>query len=113
MLQFPAGRILDPGDIIVVANQGAAFQTIFGFPPDYEMNVLDPNITDMLPYPDWSTGKVELVNAGDEILLLDGNDALVDALSWGEFSLGIGLRPAASTWRGRRLPWNAHQPIAI
>ncbi len=29
MLQFPAGTILDPGEIIVVANKGAVFQDMY------------------------------------------------------------------------------------
>jgi hypothetical protein len=50
MLQFPAGTILDLGAVIVVANQGAAFQAFFGYLPDFEMNDTDPFIKDMLPY---------------------------------------------------------------
>jgi hypothetical protein len=89
MMQFPAEILLDPGSVVVVANQGVAFQTVYGFPPDFEMVDSDPYIPDMLPYPVWSTGRVEFVNMGDEILLLDGNDTVVDALSWGN-----------STWVG-------------
>ena len=93
MLQFPVGTILDPGAVIVVANEGTAFQVFFGYPPDFEMNDTDPFIKDMLPYHTWSTGKVELVNAGDEILLLNGNDALVDALSWGDSTWQLAFDP--------------------
>ncbi|MFC1997884.1 lamin tail domain-containing protein, partial [Chloroflexota bacterium] len=84
MLQFPVGRIMDPGEVIVVANKGATFHTTYGFPPDFEMNDSDPTIPDMLTYFAWSTGKVELVNTGDEILILDGEDNLVDHVSWGD-----------------------------
>ncbi|MBU0510094.1 MAG: lamin tail domain-containing protein, partial [Chloroflexi bacterium] len=84
MLQFPPGAVLDPGGVIVVANQAAVFRSSYGFPPDFEMRDSDPAIPDMLPYYAWSTGsKVELVNSGDELLLLDGEDTIIDALSWG------------------------------
>ena len=93
MRQFPAGTILEPGEVIVVANQGAAFLITYGFPPDFEINDSDPFIKDMLPYHAWSTGNIELVNGGDEILLLDGNDNLVDMLTWGDSSWEFAFDP--------------------
>lgn len=93
MLQFPAGTILYPGDVIVVANQGAVFHSLYGFSPDFEMKDTDPFIMDMLSYPYWSTGKVELVNSGDEILLLDGDDNRVDFLTWGDSAWDLAFDP--------------------
>jgi len=83
MLQFPVGSLLNPGEVVIVANKGVTFRDLYGFSPDFEMNDTDPTIPAMSRYYAWSTGKVELINAGDELLLLDGNDDLVDALSWG------------------------------
>ena len=83
MLQFPPGAMLAAGGVVVVANRGAIFRDFYGFPPDFEMYDSDPQILDMLSYHAWSSGKVELVNGGDEFLLLDGEDSLIDAVSWG------------------------------
>ena len=98
MLQFPPGAILDPGGVIVVANQAAVFRSAYGFSPDFEMRDSDPAIPDMLPYSGWSTGsKVELVNTGDEVLLLDGNDTIIDALSWGNSTWDQAFDPSPPT----------------
>lgn len=84
MLQFPPETMLEPRGVIVVANRAETFRSVYGISPDFEMQDSDPTIPDMLPYFAWSTGtKVELVNSGDELLLLDGDDIIVDALSWG------------------------------
>ena len=83
MLQFPTGAILNPGEVIVVANKGVTFSAVYGFLPDFEMRDSDPNIPDLILYHAWSSGQIELINAGDEILLLDGEDQLVDALTRG------------------------------
>jgi hypothetical protein len=52
----------------------------------------------MLPYLAWSTGKVEWVNTGDEVLLLDENDTLipVDALSWGSSTIYMDPPPPSA-----------------
>jgi hypothetical protein len=93
MLQFPAGTMLDPGEVIVVANNGAAFLNTYGFLPDYEMNDRHPDVPVMLKYREWSTGNVELVNSGDEILLLDGDDNFVDVITWGDSDWGLAFDP--------------------
>ena len=74
---------------------------MYKFPPDFEMKDTDPNIAVMLRYPDWSTGKVELVNSGDEILLLDGDDNRVDVLTWGDSDWDFAFDPAPIRRRWR------------
>jgi len=84
MLRFPADASINPGQVIVVANKATAFLDAWGFPPDYEMVDSDEAVPDMIPYTDWASGRVELSNSGDEVLILDGDDAIVDALSYGD-----------------------------
>jgi hypothetical protein len=84
MLQFPAGASISPGQVIVVANKATAFRGVWGFKPDYEMVASDEAVPDMIPYTAWASGRVELSNSGDEVLILDGNDAIVDAMSYGD-----------------------------
>jgi len=83
MLLFPEGAQIGPGQTIVVAQAAAAFQLRWGFLPDYEINDSDPAVPVMRGYSPWSSGRVALANDGDELLLLDGQDQLVDALSYG------------------------------
>jgi hypothetical protein len=82
MLQFPAGAMLGPGEVIVVANKAVAFFGFYGFKPDYEMNGTDPDVPDMMPYLLWASGTVILSNSGDEVLILDGNDQIVDLVAY-------------------------------
>jgi hypothetical protein len=101
MVQFPLGSEIASQGVIVVANRGDAFFNIYGFSPDFEIHDTTPNIPDMIPYSIWGGANLQMSNSGDEVLLLDGNDNLVDALSWGNstwafngmvhFSLGSSL----------------------
>ena len=83
MLQFPAGASINSGQVIVVANKATAFFGAWGFLPDYEMVDSDGAVRDMVPYTAWASGSVGLTNSGDEVLILDDADAIVDAISYG------------------------------
>lgn len=93
MYKFPEGVVIGPGQVIVIANRALHFSQIFGFQPDFELGDSDPSIPDMAKYRDWSGGIINLNNAGDEILLLDHKDNLLDAISWGNSTFAFS--PAA------------------
>ena len=82
MMQFPGGASLASGQVIVVANKSAAFFAAYGFKPAYELLESDPAVPNLLNSA-WATGSVALANGGDEVLLLDPGDAVVDSVSWG------------------------------
>jgi hypothetical protein len=84
MLQFPEGAFISPGQVIVVANKATAFFDVWGFTPDYEMDGSDEAVPDMIPYTAWASGKVQLGNSGDDVLILNGSDAIVNAMSYGD-----------------------------
>lgn len=83
MYRFPAGATMIDGEVVIISNQATAFFATYGFNPDYELTPTDPTVPDMVEYTPWATGTIQLVNTGDEILLLDGGNYLVDAVSWG------------------------------
>lgn len=83
MYQFPAGASIAPGQVIIVANSATEFQNNFGFAPDFELQASSGAVPDMVKYSAWASGSIALANSGDEVLLLDENDVLVDSLSWG------------------------------
>lgn len=83
MLKFPDQAVFLPGDVIVIANNGATFFSVYGFYPNYEVVDSDPNVLDMIKYTSWAVGSVSLSNTGDEVLILDSQDALIDSVSWG------------------------------
>ncbi|GAB4524662.1 MAG: hypothetical protein Fur0018_08380 [Anaerolineales bacterium] len=94
MYQFPPGAQLAPQSAIVIANNAAAFHTVYGRWPDYECNESDPFVPTMRKYLWWASGNINLSNTGDEILLLDENDQPADALSWGNSQ--VFLDPSAA-----------------
>ncbi|MDX1524314.1 MAG: lamin tail domain-containing protein, partial [Anaerolineae bacterium] len=83
MYAFPAGASLPAGQLVVIANRTDAFEAIHGFKPDYEFNDSDPAVPDMVKHINWSGGSVSLSNGGDDVLLLDFFDQVIDAVSWG------------------------------
>jgi hypothetical protein len=81
MKQFPAGVVIAPGGVVIVARDGARFQELYGFLPDVELEDTSA-APEMLPYPSWGSGQVELSNSGDELLLLDPGEELLDAVTY-------------------------------
>ena len=105
MFQFPANTLLAPGQVVVVANSAERFLAVYGFKPTFEawLNATvsgnnDPEVPDMLPYLAWvNPGEaINMANGNDQAILLDANDAVADALSWGNvvaFDPGISNNP--------------------
>ena len=93
MYIFPSGFTMAPGQVVVIANKAADYFALFGTKPDLEFVESDATVPNMTKYSAWASGSVALSNSGDEVLLLDGNDALVDAVSWG--SSTFAFNPAA------------------
>jgi hypothetical protein len=84
MYQFPAGSRIEPGQVVVIANRASEFITNYGFSPDYELVETDPAVPNLSKYGNWSSGAIQFGNSGDEVLLLNGSDQVIDALSWGD-----------------------------
>jgi phosphatidylserine/phosphatidylglycerophosphate/cardiolipin synthase-like enzyme len=75
---LPPNSLLSPGQSIWLAKNGAAFQRQFGFPPDFE-------VADTLPgVPNLDGAWPSLANMGDQVLLLDATDYLVDCLAYAD-----------------------------
>jgi hypothetical protein len=84
MCRFPSeDAVINPGQVNVIANQGSIFNAHYGFPPDYEFNDTEPSVPDMIKHTDWAGGTLSLGNSGEDLLILDPVDQVVDALSWG------------------------------
>lgn len=83
MVAFPPDATIEAGQSIIVARSGSGFRTLFGFAPDFEIDDHDPGVPNMSGYASWATGDVALNNDGDELLVLDPEDRVVDAVSYG------------------------------
>lgn len=97
--RFPAGASIAPGAVQIVAVSGTVFNTVYGFKPTYEANATDGAVPDMLPYVTWDPdgGAFNMANGGDQAVLLDGADVIIDSASWGTstFSFNPALGSAA------------------
>lgn len=94
MMGFPDGALVEPNQVIIVAQTAAGFRKLYGIAPDYEMLDTEADVPDMILYAAWAGGTVGLSNGGDEVLLLDALDNVVDAINYGDsvhyFSPAIG-----------------------
>ncbi len=84
MLRFPESAVIEPGQVIVLAQTAVGFQQLFGFVPDFEIVDSDTAVPDMRGFPMWSGKNFGLANDGDEILLLDAKNKILDAVNYGE-----------------------------
>jgi hypothetical protein len=108
MHQFPAGATIAPGAVQIVAVSATTFFTHYGILPTYEVNSTNPLVPDMSVYAAWDPDGVALnmANASDHILILDGSDALVDAASWGNtfaFDPGLGTAADGQSWERKNV----------
>ena len=84
MVRFPEGDSLAAGQIIVVAQTATGFRALFGQNPTYEITPSDDTVPDMRPYRLWATGSVGLGNDGDEVVLLNKANGLIDGVNYGD-----------------------------
>lgn len=104
MACLPAGKLLVPGQAFVIANQGAKFFAEWGVHADAEVDSSDPATPDMLPFTAWAADPAfHIPNAGDQVLVLDGANTVVDVLAFGNASYpgvfaaaGVGSRHSLS-----------------
>jgi hypothetical protein len=85
MFQFPAGASIPAAGVQIIATNAATFFTNYGFKPTYEVIEGDATVPNMTVYNAWDPdgNTLNMSNTNDQALLLDGSDALVDAVSWG------------------------------
>ncbi|MEE8357460.1 MAG: lamin tail domain-containing protein [Anaerolineales bacterium] len=83
MLLFPEGDVIEPGELIIIAYQAVDFESTYDFKPDYEMSASDPAVKLLIPYRSWAGGKIKFNNSGDDLVILDGWDEIVDTLAYG------------------------------
>jgi hypothetical protein len=73
IVQFPAGVVLPPGGVVVIAFDGAGFATAYGVSADLEIHGTDPGTPDMIPTDLGSTAG--LTNSGENVVLFYWDNA--------------------------------------
>ena len=95
MAQLPSGYSIAPGAAVIVALRTTdggtdGFENLYGFKPDFETVGTDAGVPDTSSYSNWaSSDSFALANSGDEVLLLDGSDTVLDVVVY-----------EANTWPG-------------
>jgi hypothetical protein len=108
--RFPPGTIIPPGGTLVIATSATAFHALFGFNPDFEILDTNPTVPDLIDDPAWGDplAFIRLGNSGDEVILRDQNDNVVDVLVYGN-GFFPGLTPCpllpASNYTYERFPY--------
>jgi hypothetical protein len=83
--RFPSNTILTGGDALVVANTATGFYSLFGYFPDFEIRDSHPLVSNLIDDPTWGApgAYVQLSNQGDEVILRNAEDEIVDAIGYG------------------------------
>ncbi|MCJ7733463.1 MAG: lamin tail domain-containing protein [Anaerolineales bacterium] len=103
LLRFPDGYYIGGHEVLVIAHQAARFKAIYGFLPDFEIDDSDAQVPDMLPYELWGRSVVQLSNSGDEVLLVDPWDQIVDLVAYGNSPYGGFSPPVEAPGEGNSL----------
>lgn len=87
--------LLAPGQDFVVARHGATFFDAYAFRAGAECAASDPGTPDVLPFAEWAGSVMfNLPGGGDQWLVLDGSNTVVDVVAYGNASwAGVGSRP--------------------
>ncbi len=87
MFNFPDTGMLAPGASFTVAGAGAAYQAFFGAAPDAELppgaSMAVPDMIAFTPWTNGVAGAMQLNNPGDELLVLDPSNTLIDIAVYG------------------------------
>lgn len=97
MYKFPSDASIDGQGYVVIARKALDFKNTFGFLPDYEMFETDPSVPNLTLYNTWASGTFQLSNSGDEVILLNAQDEIIDAVSFENGSvLGVVSHPGVA-----------------
>lgn len=77
-------RQLAPGTRFIIARDGAYFYSIWGTRADAEFDKTDEGTPDLSRLRHWGTGQWALNDSGDEIILLNPQGAVADAIVYGD-----------------------------
>lgn len=109
--RFPAGTLLAPGETLVVATAATAFFTEYGVNPDFEILSTNTAVPTLSDDPAWGdpAALLALGNSGDEVILRDPNNMVVDVVTYGTGSYP-GVIPCATVIANNasleRFPYN-------
>jgi len=104
MYAFPPGSgAIQPDSFIVIARDGSVFESTYGWLPDFETSNTS-DAPDMETFLEWGSGGMSLGNSGDEVLLIDSCETIVDVVVWESASWpGLNNDPPISAPNGNSI----------
>lgn len=102
--ELPAGTVLVPGDLLVLARNGLTFRNRWGRPAHAEFDRSDEQTPDLVRRRDLASGELALNDNGDEVLLFNPTGAVADAVAFdkGGYTL-LGLTGTLDAPKGEAL----------
>lgn len=83
MYWLPGADVLPASEAVVIAVDGARFYQIHNRLPDYELINSTLDVPVLSKDTTWASGDLDLYDFGDEVLILNTDGQVVDAVSWG------------------------------
>ncbi|PIE80248.1 MAG: hypothetical protein CSA11_08940 [Chloroflexi bacterium] len=85
VVRFPQGTVLPPRHTLVIATSAAAFYAEFNQFPDFEILETETAVPNLIDDPAWGDPATffQLGNTGDEVILRDGQDQVIDVVTYG------------------------------
>ena len=108
--KFPANTILNPGEVIVITTSAIDFFETYHQWPDFEILETKGEVPNLIDDPTWGDPEAHfrLGNQGDEVILRDENDKIIDLVTYGTGSypdqIPCPLLPSAN-YSLERLPY--------
>lgn len=82
MYHFPNGTTIRPQGVMVIAQNALLYTEEHGNAPTFEIGDYDPLVPNLISFSAWSNGSLVLSNSGDQIILLDTHNQIVDSVEW-------------------------------
>ena len=108
MARFPANTIIEGNRVIVIAQTAAGFQAQTGILPDFELQESIATVPNMRTARLIASGDIGLANGGDEVIVMDGKNKIIDAISYGDsdFAFTPSIQPVPENSAIARVPAN-------
>ena len=108
MMRFPKNTVLQPGQVIVIAQSAVDFRAAVGVYPHFEFVESTADVPNMRPVSILAGGDIAFANGGDEVIVLNDKNKPVDRINYGDKTTYFtpSIQPVAAGYSLERAPPN-------
>ncbi len=108
MMRFPKNTVLQPGEVIVIAQSAVEFKAEHGIYPHFEFKESTADVPNMRPVSLLAKGDVFFSNSGDEVIVLSDKNKPLDQISYGDSNTRLDppILPVGAGFSLERVPPN-------